>query len=161
MMTIHRIVCPVDFSEQSLTALRQALAIARWHEADVRVLHVEDRLLQTARADMRFRSHVSPTPEEELRAFAERAGASPRPVDVRVTAGEPAPAIIEHAKREAADLIVMGAQTRGALDRMLFGSTTRRVIRAARCPVLSARADQHAAPWVAWPDAAIEEVARA
>ncbi len=316
MMTIHRILCPVDFSEQSLTALRQALAIARWHDADVGVLHVEDRLLQTARADMRFRSHVSPTPEEELRAFAERAGASPRPVDVHVTAGEPAPAIVEHAKREAADLIVlgtqgrsglsrvllgsvaervireapcpvmtvppgaqasadaapfdpilcasdfspscrraldlaigmaqeadarllllhalelphvhtgvppmpatiedaidrgalrrgaaarlrrglpedavfrchpevlvveghpadailqiahdedvklivMGAQTRGALDRMLFGSTTRRVIQAARCPVLSARAGQHAAPWVAWPDAAIEEVARA
>ena len=77
-MTIRRILCPVDFSDYSLAALRHALAIARWHEADVTVLHVEDRLLHTARADARFRSHVAGTPEQDLRAFAQSAGSSPR-----------------------------------------------------------------------------------
>jgi nucleotide-binding universal stress UspA family protein len=137
MMTIHRILCPVDFSDHSLAALRQALAIARWHEADVTVLHVEDRLLQTARADARFRPHVSSPPEEELRAFAEGAGTSRRPVDVHVTAGEPAPAIVEHATRAAADLIVMGTQGRSGLSRVLLGSVAERVLREAPCPVMT------------------------
>ena len=150
-MTIRRILCPVDFSDYSLAALRHALAIARWHEADVTVLHVEDRLLHTARADARFRPHVAGTPEQDLRAFAQSAGSSPRPVDVHVTAGEAAPAIVEHARREAADLIVMGTQGRSGLSRALLGSVAERVIREAPCPVMTvppgAQASTGAAPF--------------
>jgi nucleotide-binding universal stress UspA family protein len=38
-----------------------------------------------------------------------------------------------------ADLIVMGVHGRGALDLIVFGSTTHHVIREARCPVLIVR----------------------
>jgi nucleotide-binding universal stress UspA family protein len=38
-----------------------------------------------------------------------------------------------------ADLIVMGVHGRGALDLVVFGSTTHQVIREARCPVLIVR----------------------
>ena len=60
--------------------------------------------------------------------------------------GRPADAILETAVRENVKLIVMGVQTRGALDRLLFGSTTRRVMQAATCPVLSIRGGQAAGP---------------
>jgi nucleotide-binding universal stress UspA family protein len=43
------------------------------------------------------------------------------------------------AAERRADLIVMGVQGRGAVDLMLFGSTTQRVIRQAACPVLTLR----------------------
>ena len=48
MLTLHRILCPVDFSEPSKRALRYALAVARWHESEIAVLHVEDLLLHAA-----------------------------------------------------------------------------------------------------------------
>jgi nucleotide-binding universal stress UspA family protein len=81
--------------------------------------------------------------------------------EVLVVDGHPADSILQVAHDEDVKLIVMGAQTRGTIDRMLFGSTTRRVTQGARSPVLSVRADEHAAPWVAWPDSAREEVASA
>jgi nucleotide-binding universal stress UspA family protein len=68
-----------------------------------------------------------------------------------VVEGRPAEAILETAHRENVKLIVMGLQARGALDRLIFGSTTRRVMQAASCPVLSIRAGQDAEPWPAWP----------
>ena len=48
MSTLHRILSPIDFSEPSKRALRHALAIARWHESELTVLHVEDVLLYAA-----------------------------------------------------------------------------------------------------------------
>src|ERR1044071_8902378 len=40
MVAIHRILCPVDLSPCSRTALEYALALARWYEAELSVLHV-------------------------------------------------------------------------------------------------------------------------
>jgi len=40
MVAIHRILCPVDLSPCSQTALKYALALARWYEAQLTVLHV-------------------------------------------------------------------------------------------------------------------------
>jgi nucleotide-binding universal stress UspA family protein len=44
--------------------------------------------------------------------------------------------ILKVAAERSADLIVMGVQGRGAIDLMVFGSNTARVVRAATCPVL-------------------------
>lgn len=43
------------------------------------------------------------------------------------------------AAEEGSDLIVMGVQGRGAIDLMVFGSNSYRVIRGAACPVLTVR----------------------
>ena len=40
MIEIRRILCPVDFSDQSRRALDHAIAIARLYGAEVTVLHV-------------------------------------------------------------------------------------------------------------------------
>jgi nucleotide-binding universal stress UspA family protein len=48
-------------------------------------------------------------------------------------------AILRIARERDADLIVLGVQGRGVLDRMFFGSTTNHVIRQATCPVLTIR----------------------
>ena len=40
MIEIRRILCPIDFSDYSRRALDHAIAIARWYESTVTVLHV-------------------------------------------------------------------------------------------------------------------------
>jgi nucleotide-binding universal stress UspA family protein len=40
MVAIDRILCPVDLSPCSHTALQYALALGRWYDARVTVLHV-------------------------------------------------------------------------------------------------------------------------
>ena len=47
--------------------------------------------------------------------------------------------ILRQAADRRADLIVMGVHGRGAVDVLLFGSTTQHVIRASACPVLIVR----------------------
>jgi K+-sensing histidine kinase KdpD len=64
-----------------------------------------------------------------------------------VAAGRPADVILDTASREDVQLIVMGVQARSAWDRLLFGSTTRRVMQAATCPVLTIRAGDAAEAW--------------
>ena len=60
-------------------------------------------------------------------------------VDTAVVEGRAYREILGQAADKKADLIVMGVHGRGALDLLLFGSTTHHVIRASACPVLIVR----------------------
>ena len=53
-----------------------------------------------------------------------------------VDAGQPYGAIVDCAENERIDLIVMSSHGRSGLSRMLIGSVTDKVLRAASCPVL-------------------------
>jgi nucleotide-binding universal stress UspA family protein len=53
--------------------------------------------------------------------------------------GEPFVEIIQIAKKNSADLIVMGTHGRSGLDHILFGSTAEKVVRKSPCPVLTIR----------------------
>ena len=50
--------------------------------------------------------------------------------------------IVEYARSESIDLIVMGTHGRGALRHLLMGSVAERVVRWAPCPVLTVRAHE-------------------
>ena len=53
-----------------------------------------------------------------------------------VVAGQPYSAIVDCAENEHIDLVVMSSHGRSGLSRMLIGSVTDRLLRAAKCPVL-------------------------
>ena len=70
-----------------------------------------------------------------------------RRIEVAIATGDPSDAILRVAADNKVKLIVMGIQSRSTTNLAVFGSTTRRVIQAARCPVLSIRAQQHEEGW--------------
>ena len=138
MIQLRRLLCPVDFSEPSQRALRHALTIARRHESEVTVLHVEDMLLGAARAEVSVRAEFMPRPQDELRAFVEETGLSDLDrFKIVMMAGDAVGEIIEQASRGSSDLIVMGTRGRSGVARALLGSVTERVLRQARCPVMT------------------------
>jgi nucleotide-binding universal stress UspA family protein len=55
----------------------------------------------------------------------------------RLLTGDPASEIVNLAKSEQADLIVLGTHGRTGLARLLMGSTAEQVLRHAPCPVLA------------------------
>ena len=55
----------------------------------------------------------------------------------RVVKGRAHQEILKVVADEHVDLVVMGVQGKGVVNRLLFGSTTHRVIREAACPVLT------------------------
>ena len=53
--------------------------------------------------------------------------------------GPPAKCLVERAKEDKADLIVMGTHGRTGLGHLLLGSVAERMVRTAACPVLTTR----------------------
>ena len=141
-MTIHRLLCPTDFSEVSDHALQQAAALARWYKARLTVLHVRHTV--TPHPDMPAGEPMAPWLETETEALRKKTTEACRaiidagtPVDIAVLHGEPVPLILAMADSLPADLIVMGTHGTSGFQHLLLGSVTEKVLRKATCPVLT------------------------
>ena len=141
---IRHILCPIDFSEYSRRALDHALAIARWYESTVTVLHVFSPVPAVAFSPgpVVFEPMVfTPVAREQLLAetktFADKEAARGITIDAAVRAGTPAAEIVEEAVTISADLLVMGTHGRSGFNRLLLGSVAERVLRKASCPVMT------------------------
>jgi nucleotide-binding universal stress UspA family protein len=140
------VVCGIDFSEASRAALEYALSLAQQAKSRLRVLHVLD---WDPREEVREHRHFNVPEyrryleEDARRLLQEAVPASARDwCEVRETVsfGKPWRRIVDTAAEDGAELIVLGVHG-GALDRLLFGSTTHHVVREAPCPVLVVRAE--------------------
>jgi nucleotide-binding universal stress UspA family protein len=149
-----RILVAVDGSSTSGAALREALALGREAGARVRIVHVIDSPYDYP--DVMF-GHVAGD-LEELQDAWQKAGqtvldgalAAAREVAFEAegalieTAGRRLPdAIVEEARRWAADLIVVGTHGRRGLDRLLLGSVAEGVSRTSPASVLLVRGAGH------------------
>ena len=130
------ILCPVDFSDSSTRALRQAIAIAGHHRAHLTLVHVTDGLLDAAARAAGTEDTINEQTQEELRALLKEVSPDGAQYSIAVAIGEPAEEILRQARDCGADLIVMGTQGRGAARRLLMGSTAARVIETTSVPVL-------------------------
>lgn len=139
-----RILCPIDFSDASLSALEYAMSLAEEADADLTLLHsieVPPELLERIPVPPDFdidRCHAEAEAAclQRLRELVPPAVRSFCHVETAVREGAAHRQILRLAGEQTTDLIVMGVHGRGALDVLLFGSNTARVIRAAACPVL-------------------------
>jgi nucleotide-binding universal stress UspA family protein len=139
-----RILCAVDFSDASLGALDYAISLAEEADADLTLFHsieVPPELLEHIPVPPDFsvdQCHAAAR-AACLERLRELIPSSVRTYcNVRTVAMEGAAyrQILRLSAEDKSDLIVMGVHGRGAVELLLFGSNTARVIRAATCPVL-------------------------
>lgn len=150
MIALSRILYPTDFSEVSLNAMKYAKALAQQFDAELHCLHVVDEAYNYWLSLGPDGVPMGPDPEEvndaaneKIKAFeAEYLEDMPRRV-VSIVRGHPFVEIIQYAKRENIDLIVIGTHGRGAIAHALVGSVAEKVVRKAPCPVLSCRPKEH------------------
>lgn len=142
MPDIHRILCPIDFSDASRHALDHAVVIAGWYQARITALHVEQvpSLVMPpilAVADAPAASERRRLAEELMRSWLAPAVARGIQADVECVEGTPEHQIVKRAASLPADLVVIGTHGRTGFDRLLLGSTAEKVLRKAPCPVLT------------------------
>lgn len=146
------VLCPVDFSSASLQAVGFALDLARQAGGSVTLLHVIEWLAEhEPQANVHFnvpefRRHLGEAAHERLRTLVPDAARVEGRVEDVVVAGRAYRQILDTARDKSAQLIVMGAQGRGAVGLALFGSTTQQVVRHAECPVLTVRGTDDLTP---------------
>jgi nucleotide-binding universal stress UspA family protein len=135
------ILCPVDFSHHSREALGYAAALASRRKGRLVVIFVEDPLLVAAAALRYDQRTLIDKGRMALRRFVERAvkpyGVRIESVALDVAVGRPDERIGWTAENLKCDLIVMGSHGWTGANRMMLGSTTQRVLRKARLPVLA------------------------
>lgn len=139
----HRVLVAIDGSEHSQRALREAIDLARMGNAKLTVMSVYQRP-----ATLLVGGPVVPPIdmrglEEALRAEHEQlldAAVEAVPQDVSVVRvlaeGTPAAAILERARRDDSDLIVLGSRGHGEMASMLLGSVSHQVLQRSGVPVL-------------------------
>jgi nucleotide-binding universal stress UspA family protein len=141
MVVLH----PTDFSSCAEQARAVAVRLARALGAELLILHVAvepplfgEGLMSGQEVRRVFESQrewVSGALEER----AAEARATGLPARAETITGVAHDGIVAVARREAAELIVMGTHGRGALGRFLVGSVADRVVRLAPCPVVTVR----------------------
>jgi len=121
---IGKILCPVNFTDIARTALETAAALAETFDAELLVAHVAEAG-DGADLSAEFAAWVEPHLRSRCR------------YSQIVASGDAAEQTLRLAGDAAADLIVVGARHKRFADLTVLGTTTQRVVRFARRPVLT------------------------
>lgn len=139
--SIRLILLATDLSPASDGAAAQAIDLAHDLGADLLVMSAIDQPNSVTRDGVvRRLEHVRL--ERELAAQDVVARGRARGVHVRflIWDGPPGEAIVDVARSEQVDMVVVGSHGRGMVGRFFIGSVSEHVVRHAPCPVLVVRA---------------------
>lgn len=142
-----KILFCTDFSEDSHWAFTYALDLAKTYKANLLIFHVTPEPVHPEQLSL----YLPPEKLEELKVsqkkevdqqlknhYVKKMGRF-KSYQISLKEGEPFLEIIHKAKKDSADLIVMGTHGRTGLDHVIFGSTAEKVVRKSPCPVLTIR----------------------
>jgi nucleotide-binding universal stress UspA family protein len=145
MQKIERILVPVDLSARARAALEHAIALAAPLDATVDVLFVF-RLVDYVSAEViaaagagAFFDYSTHAARRELLDFMQTVDSGDVKLRARLEQGTPAETIIEIARAEHYDLVVLGAPSHSGWWGMLLGSVSHEVARRVTCPILTVR----------------------
>lgn len=166
MSGIHNILVPTDFSPASDIALQYAIDMAPSVGGRIHLLHVIDEgHVAAAYPDgiyiPELRERLIKAATESMQKAAARCASAGVQATADVLTGPPAYGIVQTAKSQGTDLIVMGTHGRGAFAHFLLGSVAERVVRMAPCAVLTVRDSSRLADLLAAEQAAAVATTRA
>ena len=148
---IKKILCPTDFSENSEHALQYALTLATLSQAELRLFHVVEPItypqstelfepvLDEVELMMKMEAAFQTQLEDQVSALKDE---YPK-ITGKLVTGNTFLAIIQAARDESVDIIVMGTHGRTGLAHVLIGSVAEKVVREAPCPVLTVKHPEH------------------
>lgn len=145
MLNFNVIVVTTDLSDYSLRALPYAAGLAERFDARLKILCINEPSVPIS--DMTWAGVDVHATDEALLAEARHTldrimrEQVPKGVDVEATVvtGNAVDGIIQFAREQNADLLVMCTHGRTGLSHVLMGSTAEAVVRQAPCPVLTLR----------------------
>ncbi|MOA14557.1 Stress response protein NhaX [compost metagenome] len=134
----NRIVLAVDGSENSLRATKEAvklvsltpgcqidvISVADFSKSKSEILHTQGR------EELELKRRQKLAPVEEILKQGNVA------YKLKILHGEPGPTIIEYANKEKVELVLIGSRGLNALQEMVLGSVSHKVVKRVHCPVM-------------------------
>ena len=149
IQNVKKILAPIDFSEHSMDAMRNAMELAKDVGAEVHLVHViapHHHFIplplatsgEESRELVREAAMIEQAEQELARIKKDDFGDSKK-VSTFAVIGHPVQKLVDYAKEQAIDLIVMSTRGRSSVEQMLLGGTTEKLVRSAPCSVLVMR----------------------
>jgi nucleotide-binding universal stress UspA family protein len=145
--SFRRILHATDFSSASRKALAKAVDLARKNRAELWIAHVLisvvppglETMYATPRMYDEMEAAIRKSALQRLDRLVARASKSGARCRGLLLVGLPHDEILRAAKRQKADLIVIGTHGRTGAALFFLGSVAARVIAGSSCPVLAVR----------------------
>jgi nucleotide-binding universal stress UspA family protein len=145
-----KILCPVDFSDYSIAALKYAMSLAKESGARLTVVNViemppdvpvdeHETLISWPRSLREYVAMAEADRAARLKELIGDTARADRPISTVLATGKAYEEILRIAAEQSTELIVLGIHGRGAASLLFLGSTTQHVVRQATCPVLTIR----------------------
>ncbi|WP_323736898.1 universal stress protein [Methanosphaera sp. ISO3-F5] len=148
-MMYNKILLPTDGSKNSEKAIKHALTIAEYEDAEIIILNVVDSVYLTGlpEEDLITKSEmileeeskkVTSRVEEIIHELEEEKGSNAKDIKLstRTVEGNAADVILKLSEKEDIDLIVIASSGKHMLDRFLLGSVTEKTVRHTKVPIL-------------------------
>jgi nucleotide-binding universal stress UspA family protein len=143
MKQVKKILFPIDFVESYETLLPWVSTFVEKFDATLYVVFVAQDLSSFSTFYVPHGNILS-FQEEAVKSAQKRMAAAVQEhfkkfpkIETMVLTGSPAEKILELAKKENIDLIIMGAHGRHGLEKFFFGSVAEKVVTGALCPVIT------------------------
>jgi nucleotide-binding universal stress UspA family protein len=144
-LQLNTIMVPVDFSENSVSAVDYAIKFARKFNSRVLLVHVYHFPVElltdwsaygTLAGSGEILEAMRKERSEQMAALAQEKSRSGARIETKVLEGTPFSEIVQAARNEHVDLLIMGTRGLTGIKHILIGSTAEKVVRKAPCPVL-------------------------
>ena len=139
-MMYKKILVPTDGSEFAKKAEKHALFLSKVSGAEIVAVSVtENNFVNGLPLDdevYQLNQILKERSEENLKEFDELNDNNDLKITHIIREGSPAKVILEVAKDENVDLIVMGSSGKSGFDRFIMGSVADKVVNSTKCAVL-------------------------
>ena len=142
MVEVKKILFPVDFFESSNKVLPVVKLMAEKLGAKIELVHVVRGSSDFVGYEMgtawysNYEDALIRGGEKAMDRFVEEKLAG-LDVETTIAVGDVAEEIIKYADKTGADMIIIGTHGRKGLDKIMFGSVAKGVVKGAHCPVLT------------------------
>jgi len=143
-VSYQRIVCTTDFSEASERAVDEAASLAKALGAELTILHVSapgpvpaTGLFPSEEVIDKAHSVAHQKLEQKLEQVRKQHHLGPETKVAHRNDPSPVEGILSYVEENDVDLVVIATAGRSGLQRWLIGSVTERVVRHAKCAVLT------------------------
>ncbi len=149
----RKILLPTDFSEHSTLAKKYAFSLAMEYKAEILALHVIENIAELSfltgiempgyNAALIYYNDLLKLSQKRIKEICDDASSKGINIKEQIICGNPRHEILNVAKSESVDMIVIGTHGRRGFSRFIHGSVAEAVVRHSPCSVLSVKYSEY------------------